>query len=252
MLGIAAAQPLWPSEMTALGTVAVAVAAVAIAAFAEWRASVRVDNERKRAEAALSKERAYAASVLADERELADTRLRQQIQAADERLKRELEAAHEQEELAEAYAVQVVVAGQPAGQPTGSVQRPISSTIQSMAVMVVNRGRYAITDIEAQLSGDGRGLISAQHEERIAGFDNLPLQLRQQYMKFGSLVAQGNVLGPAGTDIGMRFEMGLIPDHGMSWPGPYAVVRWRDRWAQRWEYKQGVVRHIGDEEPWRA
>jgi hypothetical protein len=57
-------QPVWPGELTAWGTLAVAIAAVAVALFAEWRAAVRVAQERE-----------HSAQVLADERKAADDRL---------------------------------------------------------------------------------------------------------------------------------------------------------------------------------
>lgn len=61
-----------------------------------------------------------------------------------------------------------------------------------------------------------------------------------------------SVLGPIGADIGMGFETGLMPQHGIASPGPYAVVRWCDRWGQRWEHNQGTVRKIEEVEPWLA
>ena len=79
--------------LTAVGTVAVAIAAVGVAFFAEWRAGVRVADERD-----------HAAKVLADERA-----------AADDRLGRQLDQAREREQFDEAYAVQVVLGDKAAG-----------------------------------------------------------------------------------------------------------------------------------------
>lgn len=31
---------------------------------------------------------------------------------------------------------------------------------------------------------------------------------------------------------------------------PYPLVRWTDRWGQRWEHRLGEVRRIPDDEPW--
>lgn len=92
-------QPLWPSELTAWGTLAVAVVAVAVALFAEWRAGVRVTSERE-----------HAAKVLEDERKAADERLTRQLEhtaqhladerkAADERLQAQM--AHSDQQLGE-------------------------------------------------------------------------------------------------------------------------------------------------------
>jgi hypothetical protein len=176
--------------------------------------------------------------------------LQRQIDASAAQLREERDAAREREQLAEAYAVQVVVAEKPAGRATRNVQRPVSSSAKTLAVMVVNRGQYAITEIEARISGNGESLLGTAKEERFGGYDNLPSRLKDTYAKLGNPIALGNVLGPHGADIGMRFETGVIPEHGIASPGPYAVVRWRDRWGQRWEHKQGTVRCIGDSDPW--
>jgi hypothetical protein len=32
--------------------------------------------------------------------------------------------------------------------------------------------------------------------------------------------------------------------------GAYRVVRWRDRWGTRWEYRPDEVHRIGEDEPW--
>jgi hypothetical protein len=146
--------------------------------------------------------------------------------------------------------VQVVVADKPAGGATGNVQQPVGSSIKNLAAMVVNRGRYAITEIEARISGDDQSLLNTEQAERLGGFSNLPPSLKGTYLKLGNPIAHGNVLGPRDTDIGMRFETGLVPEYGIVWPGPYAVVRWRDRWGQKWEHKRGTVRQVGDNEPW--
>jgi hypothetical protein len=246
----APASPLWPSELTAWGTLAVAIVAVSVALFAELRTTVRVRKAREETAQAVVDERAHAARALAEERAAADKRLQRQLDASAVQLRDEREAARVQEQLVEAYAVQVVVAEKPAGQATGNVQQPISSDVKNLAIMVVNRGRFAITEIEAQISGDGHSLFGIAREERFGGYDSLPTRLKDTYAKLGNPVAQGNVLGPRDTDIGMRFETGLVPEHGIAWPGPYAVVRWRDRWGQKWEHKKGTVRSVNDGEPW--
>jgi hypothetical protein len=49
-------------------------------------------------------------------------------------------------------------------------------------------------------------------------------------------------------DAGMRFETDNLGKLHIA--NPYAVVRWADRWGQRWEHKKGEVRKIADGEQW--
>src|SRR5712691_5787682 len=85
--------PQWPSVMTAWGTVAVAIAAVFVAWFAEWRATILVSQARKDAAQAVTEERVYSAQVLSDERAAADGRLQRQLDASAARLQQQLEAS---------------------------------------------------------------------------------------------------------------------------------------------------------------
>src|SRR5215469_1184877 len=70
--------PVWSFELTAWATLAVAVAAVAVAAFTEWRASVRVRTERE-----------HSDKILAEERRLADERLRTQMEHSDKQFRQQ-------------------------------------------------------------------------------------------------------------------------------------------------------------------
>jgi hypothetical protein len=99
---LAAGPPLWPSEVTAWGTLAVAIAAVAVALFAEWRASVRVRNEREHSDKILVDERERADKHLADEQERHDKEISEERRLADERLAKQL--AHSDAQLAEERA----------------------------------------------------------------------------------------------------------------------------------------------------
>jgi hypothetical protein len=47
----------------------------------------------------------------------------------------------------------------------------------------------------------------------------------------------------------MRFEANGIHKKHIS--GPYAVIRWTDRWGQRWEHKKGEVHKVTEGEQWR-
>src|SRR6266699_2148258 len=85
--GSVAAGPDWATIMTAIGTVAVAVVAVGVALFAEWRADKRLAAERAHSDERLREERACGDARVADERRL----------------------FQEREQLAAAYAVQVTL-----------------------------------------------------------------------------------------------------------------------------------------------
>jgi len=102
-------QPGITDWLTAVGTVAVALVAVGVALFAEWRASVRVQAERSRSDQVLADERARSDQVLADERAAADKRLKSQQEHSDRQFHAAQTRSQETEQYTEAYAVQVTV-----------------------------------------------------------------------------------------------------------------------------------------------
>ena len=81
-----AAGPDWASATTAVGTVAVALVAVGVALFAEWRAGLRLREEHRRSGELLAEERALHAKEIAEERALADKRLVEQFAHSDAQL----------------------------------------------------------------------------------------------------------------------------------------------------------------------
>ena len=220
----------WTSIMTGIGTVAVAVVAVAVALFAEWRAGIRVRDERE-----------YAAGVLADERKAADNRLKAQLDHSAAQLQAEHDLAREQEQIDQAYAV-VVVLGGGAGAVYEDADDP---DVRTLVLMITNKGKYTVTRVEAQFSPDGKSLQPHDTSVRIADLDKLPDVLRAAQP--GSTEwAYGNVLTP--WDAGMRFELQGIHKKHIS--APYAVVRWTDRWNQRWEHKRGQVQRVDESAQW--
>jgi hypothetical protein len=84
-----AAGPDWTNATTAIGTVAVALVAVTVAVFTEWRARERLREEHKRSADVLAEERALHAKEIAEERALADKRLAEQFAHSDARLAEE-------------------------------------------------------------------------------------------------------------------------------------------------------------------
>lgn len=73
MNAAAAQPPLWPSELTAWGTLAVAVAAVAVALFTEWRTNHRLEDARQEAINAADEERTHSAEALANQQAHSDS-----------------------------------------------------------------------------------------------------------------------------------------------------------------------------------
>ena len=87
LIPVAASGPDWATIMTAVGTVAVAVAAVWVALWTEHRAARRLKTERERSDRLLAEERERSRAQLGEERRI----------------------AREREQFTEAYAVQVVL-----------------------------------------------------------------------------------------------------------------------------------------------
>lgn len=67
--------PDWASMTTAIGTVAVAVVAVGVALYAEWRSALRLRNERKRGDDLLAEERALHAKEIVEQFAHSDAQL---------------------------------------------------------------------------------------------------------------------------------------------------------------------------------
>jgi len=68
--------PLWSAELTAWGTLAVAVVAAAVAIWSDFRISKRLREEREAADRRLAAERERHDAEIAEERRLASERLR--------------------------------------------------------------------------------------------------------------------------------------------------------------------------------
>lgn len=224
MTVIAASGTSWTDIMTAFGTAFGAVATFGAVVVAIWIAlrsdretNHRIEAEHKRSDQLLEDERAHGRAQIEEERRI----------------------AREREQLAEAYAVQVVAAETPirfAGdQGTG----------KQLAAIIVNRGKFTITRIEAQFSPDGMSLIPHFAYKRMPGFDIVPDDLRAGWQD-SSGQAMYRVLTP--WDKGIRFATDTVHDKFLK--SPYPVVRWTDRWGARWEHKRGEVHQVRDDEQW--
>ena len=153
---------------------------------------------------------------------------------------RERVRSHEQEQLTEAYAVQVVQGERPADRH--STLRP---SVVVLVATVVNGGHYTITGVEVMFCIDGEQLQSPATSERVSSFAGLPGGLREP-TDTSQEQAMAGVL--TAWDTGMRSESAEVPVERLK--GHYALVRWTDEWGQRWEHKLGKVRRVREEEKW--
>src|SRR5689334_10776742 len=124
--------------MTAIGTVAVALAAVGIAIWSDRRTGKRLADERTLADGRLARQLKHSDDQLEKERAAADKRLSDEISAANERLRQERQAAQEQEQYAEAYAVQVTLM-------KSGIHGDGEDAAQRLIVAIVNHGVQTIT-----------------------------------------------------------------------------------------------------------
>jgi hypothetical protein len=253
----------WTSIMTAIGTVAVAIVAVAVALFAEWRAGIRIRDEREHsatvlaaqqelhdkeiaeertlAEQRLTRQLEHSAAQIAEERKAADERLKAQLEHSDAQLREERQRAQDSEQLGEAWSVEVL--GARTDPETGITTEPGQPIARAM-VLVTNHGRYTITRVEAQFSPEGQSLTGSS--------DNQPMPVNRVAHPCGGDIkgsigdAYRGVLPPGGA---MRFlgDTRLVRDLHSTYP----IVRWTDHWNQRWEHKQGQVQRVNEGDPWK-
>jgi hypothetical protein len=250
-----------PTWLTAVGTIAVAVAAVWIALWSERRSDKRLAEERENSATLIAEERALADkrlaeqlahsdAQLAEERAAADTRLAEEIRAANERLQQERQVAQDREQWAEAYLVQVTPAraavAPPAKQPADEPVEPVEP-VERPVVIVVNHGRYTITRIQAQLCTGGNSLTGYGKTEHLSSWFNLPEELRPQGIWDARSVGLGNTLTP--MDLGLRYTSDVMAVKFLV--GSYPIVRWTDRWGTCWQHKQGDVHQVAEGEDWK-
>jgi hypothetical protein len=151
----------WTAWLTAIGTLALAVAAVWVALWSDKRTGDRLNTEHAHSKEQLASEQAFSKAQLEEERRV----------------------ARDREQLAEAYAVQVVLGQKPQiirdptmeELTTTKLENPYGVWVDLMhlAAVIVNRGSYTITRVELQFSPDGRSLISPRWAVRVSGFPKL-------------------------------------------------------------------------------
>lgn len=258
MVGVVtvAAGPDWASATTAIGTVAVAVVAVGVALFAEWRAGLRIQHEHERSDAQLAEERSLHDKETAEERVLADMRLAEQFahsdaQLAEERahstaqLQQERKLAQDREQLAEAYLVQVTEARMTPEAYGSRISADPDTTIECPVAIVVNRGHYTITRLEAQICVNQNSLTSYGKTEHFTSWSTVP-QPMTEGLSGGGRDIYLSTLTP--NDLGMRYSSDAMVVRDLF--GSYPIVRWTDRWGTRWEHKRGEARQIKEGAQW--
>lgn len=204
----------------------VAGSAVAIALWSDRRARKRFDVERADHHSEIADERARHDREVSMERDLADKRLADERARSDARLKEERDALVKAEQLAEAWAVDVVTALAPAGmkRTLDLEEVPIDDDPQHpqrrLAVIIVNRGRYGIRAVKAHYWFGERihSYVKVKPMWNTAGLR--PELTRDLEGPTGYL----DVLSPGSS---MRYvsDPMLLSDLERAYP----IVRWRDR-----------------------
>jgi len=216
----------WQDTATAIGTVAVAVVAVGVALFAEWRADIRVKRERE-----------HSAKGLAEERAAADTRLMRQMEHSDAQLREDRQRTRKAEQQAEAWAVQIIPNLACGGDGTSQ----LTATVR-------NLGNYSIVQVEVQFSPDGENLVSQRKNERLDEFEFSGSGFSREPPARVADFTQSGYQGILTRGAAMRFWSDDIADSHLS--GPFSVVRWRDHLGQLWEHRLGRVRMVAEGQPW--
>jgi hypothetical protein len=191
--------------LTAIGTVGAVVAAVGIAVWTGRQSRELVRDERKRAAAALAEQREHERAAVADERE-----------HGRKLLEEERRLALEREQLAQAYAVQVLLAQLPGKDVTDAVTADRLATRQLLAG-VVNRSAYTVTRIEVRFCLGTSTMVS--HREVL----QLPSPSTPEALRTGPWPcpdpAMRGILTP--FDGGLQFETEYMPERDLA--EPYAL-----------------------------
>lgn len=238
-----AAGPGWTDILTAIGTVGAVAVAVGIALWTERRSDKRITAEHRRSDRLIREERERAAATLADQLEHERSALEDERAHGRKLLEEERWLSLEREQLAQAYAVQVLLAQLPHPNVTDAATGETLATRQLLAG-IVNRSAYTVTRIEVRFCLGTSTMVS--HRE----IAQLPSPSTPEALQTGPWPcpdpAIRGILTP--FDGGLQFETEAIPERDLA--GPCALARWTDHRGTRWEHKRGVVRIIRDDEKW--
>ena len=243
----------WANGATAIGTIAVAVAAVGVAIMSQRHSDAVITEERHLADKRLAEQMQHSDVQLTAERDAADARLRAQLEHSDERLREERQQATDREKLAQAYAVMVI--GAMAHDPEVDVDRPAYPkgkarlrTASNPAVIIVNHGDYPITKIDAKF-GAADSAPETYLSSHSAGPPYVGLDQTLTYglaLPMSSFWRRSNDLRLTPTEPGLRLDGDSLAPAA----NPYVIVRWTDHWGTRWEHQDGQVRQVTEDQPW--
>jgi hypothetical protein len=236
----------WASGATAIGTVAVAVVAVGVAILSQRHSDRQIREEREHSDEVVAEERRLANQRLAEQMRVENSQVLTQLEQSRDQFRELREKEQDAEQIAEAYAVQIVpVRMSPESYGTRVATDP-ETAITCPGVIVINRGRYTITRLEAQICLNGNSMTHYDKREHFSTWWNLRNMPLAEGLDGPEPDVRLDTLTP--SDLGMRFTHDAIAESRVR--GSYPVVRWKDRWGQTWEHKLGRVEKIGDDTQW--
>jgi archaellin len=143
----------------------------------------------------------------------------------DRQLRDERREAQAQEQMAEAVAVQVLGAA---------------------TTVVINHGRYTISDITARLELSDGSQIEFNQAVRVLSVEGISAELHASQALQFERTFRPNML--TSWDVGLRLD--ADPARITSNADAYPIVHWQDRWGNYWEHRLGQVRLIGKRDDW--
>ncbi|MGH3196783.1 MAG: hypothetical protein ACRDNT_12780 [Streptosporangiaceae bacterium] len=209
-------------------------------------------NDRRRADAAQKKDAidadrrlreqlAHSDEQFRRQQEHSDRQLAEERAAADERLGQQFSQAEQIEQRGDAAAVQVIAFGI---RPANVVVDPAHPAFEPV-IIVSNRGRYAISNVQVRLSPDGRSIIEPGRLQPLADLRQLPeAWTNPAAANIGDMYLSSIAPGAA-----MRFNFDQMPADTLRTSFP--IVRWDDRWDECWEYQKGVTYLTSRNAEWR-
>lgn len=234
----------WAGIFTSVGTVGAVIVAVGIAVWSDRKTSSRLQDERDAADNRLLRQQEHSDNQLrrqqensdqqlADERKAADERLQAQMAHSDQQLREERQHAQDALQLSEAYAIRVIVAQQDGRITDPYINADPEDILRSLVVVVVNEGRFTVTDVAVGLYRSDGSRTDPARVERIGDCNRLNSALEDAPSD-----VVDRALAPGASRLrftgSARLERDLI--------GSYPVVRWTDHWGQMWERSKGRVR----------
>jgi hypothetical protein len=200
-----------------VGAVAVAVG---IALWTERRSGKRITAEHRRSDGLIREERERAAAALADQREHEKSALEDERAHGRRLLKEERRLSLEREQLAQAHAVQVLLAQLPHPNVTDAATGETPATRQLLAG-IVNRSAHTVTRIEVRFC---LGTSTMASHREIA---QLPSPSTPEALRTGPWPcpdpAMRAILTP--FDGGLQFETEAIPERDLADPCALALDR---------------------------